>query len=450
MQFSDYVTPNNALANGDIDLNAFQHRIYLQNEIDNYGYAIQNIGNTFIIPLNLYSQKVSSVDELKDGDVVAIPDDLTNGGRALKVLEAAGLIELAPNAAFNPTVDDITSYKVNITIEELKANTIPSVLPDVAAAVVNGNYALDFGLKTDEAMQGIMLKGVDGDYDWSFFKKYLVEGNLPLITDSATSNEVIVSKTIADKMNLHVGDKIYCYFVQDQVRARRFLVSGIYQTDFSDYDKLLMIGDVRQVQRLNGWTPDQYSEIELLVNDFDQADNIAYDLYTQLIDHPDDYGTHYYPQSIRTLNPIFFGWLDLLDMNVWIILILMAAVSGFTMISGLLIIILERANMIGILKALGANNTSIREIFLYVSTFLVGKGMIWGNVIGLALCFLQQQFHIIKLNPEAYYVPYVPIELNFWYILWLNIGCMAISVLMLIAPSYLVSLIRPAKSIKFE
>ena len=152
VQFSDYVTPNNALANGDIDLNSFQHRIYLQSEIESYGYEIQNIGNTFIIPLNLYSQKVSSVDELKDGDIVAIPDDLTNGGRALKVLEAAGLIELDPNAAFNPTVDDITSYKVNITIEELKANTIPSVLPDVAAAVVNGNYALDFGLKTDEAI----------------------------------------------------------------------------------------------------------------------------------------------------------------------------------------------------------------------------------------------------------------------------------------------------------
>ena len=152
VQFSDYVTPNNALANGDIDLNSFQHRIYLQSEIENYGYEIQNIGNTFIIPLNLYSQKVSSVDELKDGDVVAIPDDLTNGGRALKVLEAAGLIELDPSAAFNPTLDDITSYKVNITIEELKANTIPSVLPDVAAAVVNGNYALDFGLKTDEAI----------------------------------------------------------------------------------------------------------------------------------------------------------------------------------------------------------------------------------------------------------------------------------------------------------
>ncbi len=152
VQFSDYVTPNSALANGEIDLNAFQHRIYLQSEIDSYGYEIENIGNTFIIPLNLYSQKVSSVDELKDGDTVAIPDDLTNGGRALKVLEAAGLIELDPNAAFNPTLDDITNYKVGIQIEELKANVIPSALADVTAAVVNGNYALDFGLKTDEAI----------------------------------------------------------------------------------------------------------------------------------------------------------------------------------------------------------------------------------------------------------------------------------------------------------
>lgn len=152
VQFSDYVTPNNALANGDIDLNAFQHRIYLQSEIDSLGYEIQIIGNTFIIPLNLYSQKVSSVGELKDGDVVAIPDDLTNGGRALKVLEAAGLITISKEAGFNPTLNDIESYNVGITIEELKANMIPSALPDVAAAVVNGNYALDFGLKTDEAI----------------------------------------------------------------------------------------------------------------------------------------------------------------------------------------------------------------------------------------------------------------------------------------------------------
>ncbi len=152
VQFSDYVTPNNALANGEIDLNAFQHRIYLQSEIDNYGYKIQNIGNTFIIPLNLYSDKVKSVDEIKDGDTVAIPDDVTNGGRALKVLEAAGLIKLKDSADFNPTIDDIETYNTKIQIEELKANVIPSTLADVTAAVVNGNYALDFGLKTEDAI----------------------------------------------------------------------------------------------------------------------------------------------------------------------------------------------------------------------------------------------------------------------------------------------------------
>lgn len=152
VQFSDYVTPNNALANGEIDLNAFQHRIYLQSEIDNYGYEIENIGNTFIIPLNIYSDKVKSIDELKDGDTVAIPDDVTNGGRALKVLEAAGLIKLKDSAEFNPTIDDIETYNTKITIEELKANVIPSTLADVTAAVVNGNYVLDFGLKTEDAI----------------------------------------------------------------------------------------------------------------------------------------------------------------------------------------------------------------------------------------------------------------------------------------------------------
>lgn len=152
VQFSDYVTPNNALANGEIDLNAFQHRIYLQSELDSYGYEIEAVGNTFIIPLNIYSDKVASVEELRDGDVVAIPDDLTNGGRALKVLEAAGLITLDAGAGFSPTMDDVTAYNTAIEIEELKANVIPSVLPDVAAAVVNGNYALDFGLKTEEAI----------------------------------------------------------------------------------------------------------------------------------------------------------------------------------------------------------------------------------------------------------------------------------------------------------
>lgn len=168
------------------------------------------------------------------------------------------------------------------------------------------------------------------------------------------------------------------------------------------------------------------------------------------MNHTDKYGEQYFVRSVRELNPQLFNWLDLLDMNVWVILILMSVVAGFTMISGLLIIILERTNMIGVLKALGASNYSIRKIFMYVSLFLVGKGMIWGNLIGIFLCLLQSQFRIIKLDPNVYYIPAVPIELNPVYIFLLNIACLIISLLMLIGPSYLVSLIRPAKSIKFE
>ena len=217
----------------------------------------------------------------------------------------------------------ITSFDNNMTYEKQPiqyTDSLREILSECDGITKIDPIGTKLGMiKTDTDFMGTVLKGVTPDYNWSFFKKYLVDGCLPKIQDSIISNEVLVSKTIADKLDLHIGDKIYCYFVQEQVRARRFSISGIYQTDFSDYDKLLIIGDVRHIQRLNDWNPDQYSEIELMVKDFDRADDIAYELYTQLIDRPDDYGTHYYPQSIRTLNPVFFGWLDLLDMNVWII-----------------------------------------------------------------------------------------------------------------------------------
>ncbi len=350
----------------------------------------------------------------------------------------------------------ISAFENNVTYEKQPVQYTDS-LHGVLAAYDGINRIDPVGtkpgvIKTDSDFMGVVLKGVTPKFDWAFFQKYLVDGCIPAFQDSTTSNEVLVSQMIADKMQLQVGDKIYCYFVQQEGKyySRRFTLSGIYKTDFTEYDKLLMVGDVRHIQKINGWNPDQYSEIELTLSNFNRIDAVTDELYMRLIDHPDDYGIYYYPQSIRTLNPAFFSWLDLLDMNVWIILILMAVVAGFTMISGLLIIILERANMIGVLKALGANNTSIRKIFLYVSVFLVGKGMLWGNLIGIGICLLQQQFHFIALDPEAYYVPYVPIDLNFLHILWLNMGCMVISVLMLVGPSYLVSRIRPAKSIKFE
>ncbi len=313
-------------------------------------------------------------------------------------------------------------------------------------------YATKPGIfKTDDHYMGIVLKGVMPGYDTSFFATYLIDGSVPHYTDSVVSDRILISQAIASKLSIGVGDGVLAYFVQNEaVRARKFIVDGIYKTDLSDFDNLFVIGDARQVQRLNAWQPDQYSGFELRVAHYDKLDDTTYRLYTQLLMKPDAYGQHYYTQSVRELNPVFFGWLDLLDMNVWVIIILMAIVAGFTMISGLLVIILEKTSMIGVLKSLGASNRSIRAIFLYVSAFLVGKGLLWGNVVGLSLCLIQKYFHVLKLNPEAYYIPYVPIELNIWYILLLNIGSLVVSMLMLLGPSYIVALIRPAQTVKYE
>lgn len=305
--------------------------------------------------------------------------------------------------------------------------------------------------KTDDHYMGIVYKGVTSAHDWTFYEQHLVDGTLPQIADSAASKQIIISHSIASKLQLSVGESILSYFVDgERVRARKFLITGIYKTDLADFDNLFVLGDARQVQQLNAWLPNQYSGVELRLHDFNKLDQTAYRLYQELIMTPDIFGTYYYVQSVRDLNPSFFGWLSLLDMNVWIILILMAAVAGFTMISGLLIIILENAGMIGTLKALGASNRSIRHTFLNVAVYLVGRGLLWGNIVGLAICLLQKHFHILKLNPEAYYIPYVPIELNLWYILLLNVASLAVSMLMLLGPSYVVALIRPARTIKFE
>lgn len=313
-------------------------------------------------------------------------------------------------------------------------------------------YATKPGIfKTDDHYMGIVFKGVTRQYDWQFYKQHLVAGDIPQLSDSVASLEIMLSHTIASKLQLDVDDSVLGYFVDGQrVRARKFTVSGIYKTDLADYDNIFVLGDAWQVQQIEGWVFDQYSGIELRLHDFDKIDEMTYRLYQDLLATPDFYGTHYYVQSVRELNMVFFGWLELLDMNVWIILILMAAVAGFTMISGLLIIILENASMIGTLKAIGASNRSIRRIFLNIAIYLVGRGLLWGNVVGLSLCLLQKHFHILKLNPEAYYIPYVPIELNMWYILLLNAASLAVSMLMLLGPSYIVALIRPAKTIKFE
>jgi lipoprotein-releasing system permease protein len=305
-------------------------------------------------------------------------------------------------------------------------------------------------IKTDTEFQGIVVKGIDSGFDWNFFKSNLVEGKILDVSGAAPSNQVVLSKYLANLLGLKLGDSFYTYFIQDQVRARKFKIVGIYSTNFIEYDKLFILADMRQVQALNDWSPESFSGLEVLITDFNRIDEVGDIVYDATANKFNKDGSAYSTQTIKQLNPQIFSWLDLLNMNVWVILILMLAVAGFNMISGLLILILERTNMIGILKSMGATDWSVRKVFLYHSAFLIGKGMLWGNVIGLSLCAIQYFTGVIPLDPQAYYVATVPICFNWLYILLLNVGTLIASLLMMIGPSYLITKITPAKIIRYE
>lgn len=306
-------------------------------------------------------------------------------------------------------------------------------------------------IMTDDNFLGMVLKGVAQEYDWTFLRKHLLEGEIPVFSDSASTNRTLISRTIANKLNIHTGDKLYTYYIEgENVRARRLEVAGIYQTNFSLYDDLFLLTDLHTVNRLNNWKGDRVTGVELEVVDYDRLEDVKENIREKVDLQVNSYGNTYYTQTVEENNPQIFAWLDLLDMNVWVILILMTGVAGFTMISGLLIIILERTNMIGILKAIGADNLAIRKIFLSFSVFLIGQGMLWGNLIGLAFVMVQSQFRLFKLDSATYYVDSVPVEFNVWWWVLLNVCTLLVSVLMLVGPSYLITRIHPAKSIRFE
>lgn len=305
-------------------------------------------------------------------------------------------------------------------------------------------------IKTKTDFQGIVLKGVDANYNWDFFKEYLKEGELPIYNDSTPSNEVLISSKQADALKLSVGDKFICYFIQDQVRLRQFTISGIYSTGLADFDKLFIVSDIQHIRMLNNWDGHTATSIEVFVNDLDKLPDTSYNIYLATARNFTGSYNPYYTRSIYELQPQIFGWLDLLDLNMVIILILMFSVATFTMISGLLIIILEKTTLIGTLKVLGANNWTIRKIFLYQASFLIGKAMLWGNVIGLGMYFIQKYLKVVKLDPEIYFVDYAPVELIPWQAVALNIGVGVAILCILIIPSYLIARISPAKSIKFE
>ena len=297
-------------------------------------------------------------------------------------------------------------------------------------------------LKTDSAFQGIIFKGTDY---WDYFAENLVSGSLP-----EEKNEVIISTVLANQLHLAVGDAILCYFVQEDLRVRKLYVSGLYNTCMSEMDRLFVLGDIDLVRQLNHWRASQASGIEVLVDNLRHLQEAADGVYFATANRLDEAGNAFYTQTLEQLNPQIFGWLDLLDMNVVIIIVLMLCVSGFSIITGLIILILESITLIGTLKALGAHNRFVRRIFIYEAILLVGKGMLWGNVLGLGLVAVQYFTQVIPLDASIYYVSYVPMAFPWGWLVALNIGVLLVAWVIMLAPSAIVSQISPAKVMHFE
>ncbi len=298
-------------------------------------------------------------------------------------------------------------------------------------------------IHTSEAFQGVLLKGVDSTYNWEFFSRNLVEGEIRSGDQSA-----LISTAIARAMGLKIGDSFTVYIVTDQLRARKFSVSGIYQTTFSDYDKLYIITDISHIQRLNRWERNQYTSLEILVDDYSQLRTTSSALFDKVIEYANASNELCRVETIETLTPQIFDWLAMLDMNAVVIIFLMLAVSGFCVISGLLILILERSATIGLLKTLGASNWTIRKIFLLQSGYMISRGMLWGNLVALVLIGVQYFTHAIPLDPASYYVDHVPVHLTIASWLMINVGLAVASMLMLVVPSHFVTRISPSEAMR--
>ncbi len=305
-------------------------------------------------------------------------------------------------------------------------------------------------VKTDDNIQGVVLKGVGPDFDWSYFAANMNEGEVFRVSDTARTEKVIISKKISDMLRLKTGDSFAMHFVQDPPRMRKFVISGIYETSLEEFDKMYVFCDIGHIKRLNGWDDDQISGFEVFIDDFDRLDEMT-SVVTDVIGYQlmqDE--ERFRVISIKDKYPQIFDWLNFQDINVIIIIILMLTVAGFNMVSNLLILILEKTNMIGVLKALGSHDTTIRGIFLYQAAYLISKGLLWGNIIGIGLAFLQLKTGIITLDPESYYIKTVPVNLQLIHIILLNAGTMAAILIMLLVPSKLISRITPVKAIRYD
>lgn len=307
-------------------------------------------------------------------------------------------------------------------------------------------------LKTDEDFMGIILRGVDEGYDFSYLKSKMIDGDIPVVSDTASANQIIISKLIADRLRLHTGDKVYTYFIDNKIKVRNLAVSGVFETDLDAFDNGYIVGGIGIVQGVNDWNGDTGTQVAVNMKDTRDLDSDAYSLYTLLAENTVQHESKnlFFVTTTQQNNLPFFAWLQMLDMNVVIILTLMMIVAAFTLISAMLMIVLERIRVIGNFKAMGATNGTIRRIFIYLTGKLIIKALIIGNIIGIGLALLQKYCHIVRLDPSAYYMPYVPIHLSIPALLMLNAGIVIVSYLTLLGASHIISTIKPTATMRFE
>jgi len=349
----------------------------------------------------------------------------------------------------------VVNFDANYSFETAPVSTssdfVPKIktLPGIKHVEV---FATKAGIiQTRENIQGVVLKGIGPDFDWSYFRSCMVDGDVFTVSDTgSTGNRVIISKKLSGMLDLKTSDSITMHFIQDPPRSRRFIISGIYETSLEEFDKIFVFCDIRHIRRLNGWDDDQVSGFEIFIDDFDELEKMTFAVQETIGYRLQEKEAAVKVRNIREKYPQIFDWLNFQDMNVVIIIILMLIVAGFNMISGILILILEKTNMIGILKALGAEDKTIRKIFIYQAAYLIGKGIFWGNLIGIGLSFLQLKTGFVSLDPSSYYLKTVPVNLDVIHILLLNAGTMVVIILMLLIPSKLVSRITPVKAIRYD
>ena len=353
-------------------------------------------------------------------------------------------------SAFNGNIV-ITNYddnqsQVSVTPISIKQDFYPKFKTVTGISHIQAVASKAGMIRTAEAFEGIIFKGVGKDYQWNNIKEYLVSGKLPDYSKDLSS-EVLISKYLADRLHLKTGDKFNTFFMKEEANKlpnlRVFRISGIYNSGFQEFDAAYVIGDIRHIQRINKWKPDEVGAFEVFVSDFDQIRTKGNEVYKET-------GSTLDTQTIVEKYYYIFEWLKLFDFNIFVILLVMIVVATINMVVALLVLILERTQMIGILKALGASNWSIRKVFLYNAFYLIIRGLFWGNVIGIGLILIQQFTGIIQLNPESYYVNEAPVDLNWMYILALNLGTVAICLLVLLIPSYIITKISPVKAIRFD